>query len=318
MKQSNSSLLSKKIRRGGKVILYELLPPPKNLSKADLQKSLSLFTQMLKKFPVDGVNLPEVREEVRNGTRSSSQLIKLEPIVVSEYLQRYGVKNIILNKPILHDLWEKQVQWLKNSYDTGLRNFVFVGGESSGISYPGISVIEAISKVVSMQKSFPDICIGGITIPTRSNEVERVMQKTIAGMEFFTSQILYEASSIKFMLKSYARACQQKNVLPRTIFLSFAPVTSYSDAELLYWLGVEIPQKTFRKLKIGWLGMAERSFQICENILSDILLFLQKENIRVPIGLNVEHINRHNFELSFILLERLSSLYYKLYKNCRF
>jgi hypothetical protein len=55
---------------------------------------------------------------------------------------------------------------------------------------------------------------------------------------------------------------------------------------------------------MGW-----RSLDLCLNIFEDILEYISKNRINVPIGLNIEHVNRHNFESSFILLERISNLY---------
>jgi len=301
---------AKKVRRNEKTVLYELLPPPKNLPKADLNQSIKLFSKILSKYPIDAINLPEVREETRSGSRNESELIKLEPIVVASYLQEYKTPGIIINRPIVYETWEKQERWLREAYASGISNFVFVGGDSSKSSYPGPSVIDAAKIVASKLKhEFPSIFLGGITIPNRKNEPTRVLNKALAGIEFFTTQILYESESIKSLLNDYWELCKAKSIRPKMIFLTFAPVTSYRDIELLTWLGVEIGQKTLKKLRIGWLGMGERSFKISEDILKDILSFVERENIKVPLGLNVEHVKRHNFELSFVLLERLLNIY---------
>ncbi|MCL5435262.1 MAG: hypothetical protein M1405_02630 [Patescibacteria group bacterium] len=301
---------AKKVRRNEKTVLYELLPPPKNLPRSDLSQSIKLFSKMLSKYPVDAVNLPEVREETRSGSRNESELIKLEPTVVASYLQRYKTPGIIINRPIVYETWEKQERWLRKAYSLGIHNFVFVGGESSKFSYPGPSVIDAAKTVASkLNHEFPSIFLGGITIPNRKNEPTRILNKALAGIEFFTTQILYESESIKSLLNDYWGLCKAKNIRPKMIFLTFAPVTSYRDIELLTWLGVEIGQKTLKTLKIGWLGMGERSFKISEDILKDILSFVEREDIKVPLGLNVEHVKRHNFELSFVLLARLLNIY---------
>ena len=308
--QSSTNKFAQKLRQGEKLVLYELLPPPQNLTKADLHKSFSLFADYFEKYSIDAVNIPEVREEVRNGMRKTTELVKLDPAIVSLYLQRYGVEDIIINKPVVYDVWEEQKKWLSQAYENGIQNFIFVGGESSAISYPGISVSDATKKVTEeLRSEFPEVAIGGITIPTRAQEVKRLVKKTQAGTEFFTSQVIYESESVKQLLKSYWEICRLKNIKPQTIFLSFAPIASYSDVELLTWLGVEIPQIIRQELKIGWLGMAERSFKICENILLDVLSYLKENNIQVPVGLNIEHISRRNFELSFILLSRLAKIY---------
>jgi 5,10-methylenetetrahydrofolate reductase len=305
------SSFAQKIRNKQKVILYELLPPPSHLSEVDLDTSISLFAKMLKKFPIDGINIPEVREEVRSGARSGTTVVKLEPREVCRYLQKYGINDLIINRPIVYLPWKEQQQWLTETYTKyGIHNFVFVGGESHTVNYPGLPVTEAVKKVTQQFHSqFQDILIGGITIPTRKNEAERVSQKSIAGVEYFTTQILYETGAIKNLLKQYWELCQKEHMIPKTILLSFAPITMVRDIELLDWLGVGIPQETREKLTTGWLGMGWRSMQICQDNLEDILDFVKKNNISVPIGLNVEHVSLHNFETSFDLLAKLSDNY---------
>ncbi len=308
---SNNLTFAQKVRKGEKVVLYEILPPPKNLSKADLQISFSLFAQILKKNPVDGVNLPEVREETRSGKRSLPQLIKLEPRAVCPYLQKQGILNLIVNRPIVYLPWKKQIGWLKETYHKyNIHDFVLVGGESSKVSYPGPTVVEAASLITKKLRSeFPNILLGGITIPSRVNEADRVLAKTISGIEFFTSQVIYDSQDVKKLLKEYWQLCRQKKVAPKMIFLSFAPATTLGDIELLRWLGVEIPQNTLEALTAGWLGVGWRSIETCQDILEDILHFVKRNKIGVPLGLNVEHINKHNFELSFILLRKLLESY---------
>jgi hypothetical protein len=93
------------------------------------------------------------------------------------------------------------------------------------------------------------------------------------------------------------------------ICLSFAPVTSKRDVELLSWLGVRVPKETYDALTTGWLGMGWRSLEICQDILEDVFQFVREREIHVPIGLNVGYINRHNFEFSITFLEQLSAFY---------
>jgi 5,10-methylenetetrahydrofolate reductase len=310
---------AEKIKKKEKAILYELLPPPKHLSQADLDRSFSLFSAMLKNFPVSAINIPEVREEKRHGSRTDAEIIKLEPRKVASYLQKYGISDIVVNRPIVYESWEKQKQWLKDTYNSyGIRNIVLVGGESSQTSYPGISVTDAAVTIhKKLQSEFPDILLGGIIIPTRNNEAQRVLKKSQAGIEFFTSQIIYEAESVKKFLKEYEELCRQQQIKPKTIFLSFAPITMTRDAQLLKWLGVKIPDETLTVLTTGWLGMGWRSMHICQDILEDILHFVQEHDITVPLGLNIEHVNRHNFETSFVLLERLAETYLGIHSEER-
>lgn len=313
MKQSKKNLLAQKVRQRKKVILYEFLPPPKDLSKTDLEEAIKFFSKQINQFPVDAVNIPEVREETREGTRKQPKIIKLEPRVVCSILQKYEASSVIVNRPIVYIPWDRQLRWLKETYeDFNIHNFIFVGGESSKIIYPGYSVVQAAEEVTNnLHKEFKNIFLGGITIPIRKNEAERMFQKANAGIEFFTSQILYEAESMKKVLGEYWELCKKHKQEPKMIFLSFAPISTIKDIELLKWLGVDIPKITQDDLTKGWLGMGSRSLTICKEILRDIISFVKKHKIEIPIGLNVEHVSRHNFELSFILLSELSKIYDK-------
>lgn len=311
MRKKITSTFAKKVRNGEHTILYEFLPPPKNLSKTDIDRSLSLFTTMLHKFSIDAINLPEVKGETRSGERTIPSLLKLEPRLVCPFIQKYGTWEVIINRPIVYLPWDKQHVWLKKTYrNYGIRNFIFVGGETSKATYPGLSVANAIKAVSTQFKDeFPDIFVGGISIPHRPFEVERMLKKTQAGSEFFTTQILYEANAIKQLLKELWQQYKEKKIKPKMIFLSFAPIATKRDLELLQWLGVTIPKATAKSLASGWIGMGWHSIQVCKIILKDILQFVKDNDILIPIGLNIEHVSIHNLELSFILVEELSQIY---------
>ena len=305
VKKKRGSFVSK-VRKGEKTILYELLPLPKKLTQKDLDTSLGLFARLLKEQQVDGINIPEVREEKREGDREDPEIAKLTPIEMAQALHRHVSQTVVLNRGIVYESWEDQQQWLTHARKkVGIESIVLVGGESSKRRYPGISVTEAAKKIT---ENDADVLLGGITIPTRHQEAKRVLQKSNNGVTFFTTQILYESKAIKKLLRDYWRLCQKQKVAPSMIFLSFAPVTIPADIRLLKWLGVEILDKTKAKLT-GWLGIGTKSLVVCEDVLNDILTFVKKEGIRVPLGINVEHVNRHNFEISFQLLERLTKRY---------
>ncbi len=319
MDENNNSgiSLAEKVRGREKVILYELVPAPVNKEQADIEESVSLIVTLLSKLHVDGINIPEVREEKRNGDGNAKYIEKLALRDLISYLYSAGFNDVIINRPIIYNSWEDQKKWLEETYNTkSIRNFVFVGGESSSVSYPGIGVGDAAKEVTQIcHEEFPDIFLGGITIPTRNNEAERLLKKSQAGIEFFTTQILYEADSIKRLLKDYWDLCLEKKVQARMICLSFAPVTSKKDIELLSWLGVKIPEATIEFLEKGWLGMGWRSLEICRDILDDVFQFVKTRGIQVPIGINIGYINRHNFEFSIVFLEHLGDFYLQKQKQ---
>ncbi len=310
MSLNTSNTFANKVRNGQKVIIYELVPPPKTKPQSDIQKSIALVTSQLTKLSVDAINIPEVLEEKRHGERNAKIIEKLDPVSVSKYIYDAGFTDIIINRPIVYLSWEEQKVWLKNAYDKSLHNFIFVGGESSSIQYPGASVTQAAKTTTgSLQNEFPDILIGGITIPTRSKEADRLLHKSQAGIEFFTTQIIYESESIKQLLKEYWQASLENKIKPKMICLSFASVTTRQDIELLTWLGVKIPQATIEELTTGWLGMGWRSLKICQTILEEVFQFTKEHSIQIPLGLNIGYLNRHNFEFSSTFLKDLSDIY---------
>jgi len=93
--------------------------------------------------------------------------------------------------------------------------------------------------------------------------------------------------------------------------LSFAPVSSYKNIEFLKWLGVEISSQTEKRLLDEDSDMTEKSLEIAREILNDVLSNNEKNNIKVPIGLNVEHIMSYNFQHSINMLQELSKIYRK-------
>jgi 5,10-methylenetetrahydrofolate reductase len=302
-----------KVRRRKHCVMYELVPPSKDIDERGLKDSVSLIVSLLKKLSVDVINIPEVREEKRNGEREAEVIVKFEPHVLAGYLFSAGFRGVIVNRPIVYIPWDEQRKWLNDIYkDKSIRNFIFVGGESSKEHYPGFSVTQAARDVTQTKRlEFADIFLGGISIPTRKNEAERLIEKTLAGIEFFTTQILYESNSIKKLLQEYWDLCVASRQKAKMIFLSFAPVTCKKDIDLLSWLGVKIPQETLQRLVTGWLSMGWRSLGVCKEIIEDVFEFVKKRDIQVPLGINVGYINRHNFEFSITFLEQLSSSYRK-------
>src|SRR5206468_3331961 len=82
--------------------------------------------------------------------------------------------------------------------------------------------------------------VGNITIAERDHEVDRLVEKTRAGCDFFTTQVLFEAEPMATVLRAYGRRCSSQNLKPATVLLSFAPVSDYQDIEFLVWLGATV------------------------------------------------------------------------------
>lgn len=301
------------------VIFYELLLPVNN-EAANLDAYIECAIDLLTSTPImiDAVNIPEIREEEQGATQRTKLYIpKMDPWVFAKMLEKasYNHIEVILNHCTVYEPWEEQKKWIESALRQHKINaLILVGGSSSQTQYPGPSVLE-VGKYLQTQYKNEFLC-GGITIQTRryydqeKDEPFRLYTKSLHGLDFFTSQIIYEPISIKLLLRDYAQVCEERGVAPKRIFLSFAPVTKRKDLEFLRWLGVAVPKTVEMELFKADIGIGWRSIKVAVNILQEILHFMHEENIKVPIGLNIEHITRHNFELSLELIERLGKLYH--------
>jgi 5,10-methylenetetrahydrofolate reductase len=279
---------------------FEIVPPA-----AGKPEALEATVTEVKKVRhlVDAINLPEIHDEARGAERTSRFVERVEPRVIGARLGRELSTEVVINRVVVHD--PEPVPWFRETSEQfGIQHMVLVGGESAEIPYPGPVPTEAAALVRSA--GLP-ISLGGITIPSRPNESDRIRAKNAAGMSFFTSQILFDSNDIVWLI-------QRLNGVEARIFLSFAPVSHPRDLEFLRWLGADIPQDLDRFLLQGEAGSAESCFQrsldLAQRILLDVFDNLPPDP--PPIGLNVEHINRRNFPSAVKMLERLGGLYASL------
>ena len=291
------------------VVAYEILPPREK--DGTLNSYAERISSLLSQTHIDAINIPEVHEENARGLRPVKNLERAEAREFGRLLQDNVGIEAIVNRVTVHNDLDYQKSWIKETfYDYDIENLILVGGESSDIKYPGPSVNETSEYITrDLNAGRFDFFCGGITIPSRKIESVRLLKKGSNGIEFFTTQVLYDGKKIKKMLKYYDDVCKKNNVLPRRILLSFAPVSSKKNIDFLKWLGVEIPSQTEKRLTNKKTSMSDESLEIASEILKDILNNIEKLGITVPIGLNVEHIMSYNFQSSISMLQELSKIY---------
>ena len=291
------------------VVAYEILPPREK--DGTLNSYAEIISSLLSQTHIDAINIPEVHEENARGLRPVKNLERAEAREFGRLLQDNVGIEAIVNRVTVHNDLDYQKSWIKETfYDYDIENLILVGGESSDIKYPGPSVNETSEYITrDLNTGRFDFFCGGITIPSRKIESVRLLKKGSNGIEFFTSQVLYDGKKIKKMLKYYDDVCKENNVLPRRILLSFAPVSSRKNIDFLKWLGVEIPSQTEKRLTNKKTSMSDESLEIASEILKGILNNNEKLGITVPIGLNVEHIMSYNFQSSINMLQELSRIY---------
>ena len=304
-----------------KPVLYELLPPPASSSGNNKNAFFQVIDKILSDVKIDAINIPEVRQESGQiKDKGAETFFRKDPrYFAQELLNRRSDIPVIANHVVVHEAPDVFEQWVKQTYEEfGIRNVIFVGGESGKIKYPGPTVNEAaiwVRDIFNKDKSESDkMLIGGITIPTRRrddpeyDEPARLLRKGQSGIEFFTSQVIYESDSMKSLLSDYDLLCRKSGQTPKRILLSFAPVSTTKDVQFLRWLGVSIPTAVEQRLNEGWIGMGWRSVELCQKILKDILDYVKSNSLKVPIGINVEHVMKYNVELSKELLITLSKI----------
>ena len=291
------------------VVAYEILPPREK--DGTLNSYAERISSLLSQTHIDAINIPEVHEENARGLRPVKNLERAEAREFGRLLQDNVGIEAIVNRVTVHNDLDYQKSWIKETfYDYDIENLILVGGESSDIKYPGPSVNETSEYITrDLNAGRFDFFCGGITIPSRKIESVRLLKKGSNGIEFFTTQVLYDGKKIKKMLKYYDDVCKENNVLPRRILLSFAPVSSKKNIDFLKWLGVEIPSQTEKRLTNKRTSMSDESLEIASEILKGILNNNEKLGITVPIGLNVEHIMSYNFQSSINMLQELSKIY---------
>ena len=291
------------------VVAYEILPPREK--DGTLNSYAETISSLLSQTHIDAINIPEVHDEIGRGDRPVTNQKRGEPREFGMLLQDIVGIEAIINRVVVHEPYEEQMRWIEETNTTyEIENMIIVGGESSKVDYPGPTVNEMLQTIArGYNSNGGDIFCGGIAIPSRKDESKNLIRKSEHGSEFFTTQVLYNAENIIKMINNYQSRCNELDTFPRRILLSFAPVSSQKNIEFLKWLGVEIPDDTERYLKGRPGSMTERSLDVAVEVLNEILDFITVNNLKVPVGLNVEHIMSYNFQSSVEMLQELARIY---------
>ncbi len=294
-------LKDKLLDPGAPVTFFEIVPPEAE-NPAALDATIKEIAGV--RHLVDAINLPEIHDEARGAERTFRFVPRVEPRLLGDRIQREVAAEVVINRVVVHD--PDPVRWFRETRERhGIEHAVLVGGESPETIYPGPGPVEAAERIRSAGLG---LALGGISIPSRPNETERIRAKVAAGMIFFTTQILFDSNDIVWLI-------QTLNGVEARIFLSFAPVSHPRDLKFLRWLGADIPSSLDRFLLGEGEGShqetcVERSLDTAQRILMDVFDNLPPDP--PLLGLNVEHINRRNLPSAVRMLEKLGGLYSNL------
>lgn len=288
------------------VSFFEMVPPPAEKPEA-LKSAMAEFARI--KDLADAINLPEIVNESRGGDRTFKFVERIEPRLLGAKIRKELGLEVVINRCVVYQA--DQARWIRETQERfDISNLILVGGESSVSQYPGPSVIETAREI---RAAGLPVALGGISIPSRANEVDRIRRKVAEGLCFFTTQVLFDSNDIVWLI-------QRLNGLEARIFLSFAPVSHHRDIEFLRWLGADVPVDLDRFLlsnkTSGEISShdAEEAFERCLNLAQRILMdvFDNLPPDPPPIGINIEHINRRNLGFAVRMLEKLGNFYANL------
>ena len=302
-------LRDKILKKQRPVVVYEIIPP--RIIDGSVESYAERISSLLSQTHIDAINIPEVHAEESRGKRPVEERERAEPREFGRIIQDLVGVEVIVNRVTVLQTSDSQRKWFETTLEEfGIENIVLVGGESSEINYPGPGVVESAEMVGELnEREGASFFVGGISLPSRTVESERMLSKSNVGVDFFTTQVLYQSDDIKKMLAYYQRVSEDSGQEPKRVLLSFAPISTKKNLEFLKWLGVEISQETEDFLLEDPENIKERSIETCLRILDEILEHVSTQNISVPIGLNVEHIMSYNFQYSVELLQKMSKRY---------
>ncbi len=216
-------------------------------------------------------------------------------------------RETILNKAVAYVGSEAELeQWARETVAHGVRNAVLVGGASRYIPYSGPSVTTADQLLRPIFRAAQGV-IGNIAIPQRAGEAHRMLSKTRAGASFFTTQILFDAHQVIPVLRDYDLLCRQAATPPAPVVVSFAPIADEMDLEFVQWLGADLSDSAEVAILDGpEAETAQRSEARAFEVWDELVAAVRREELSVPLGVNVEQISPRHLEPAGRLLRRFA------------
>ncbi len=209
--------------------------------------------------------------------------------------------------------------WLDQAGSLGCSDVFLVGGDSSRKTYRDGALGVGEAARIARDRGYR---CGGIVIPTRRtqfaarpasvDETDRLLLKIRDhGLQFFTTQILYEGEWMCCLLLDLARTLPIDQ-LPK-LFLTFSPLVCPEDVVFAKkTLGVYIPRDVERLLR-GARSMREASISAQTWVWDRISSFAKE--IGYPsekLGVNVEYLdsrNPRNVDAAFELAEEFGRIF---------
>ena len=120
----------------------------------------------------------------------------------------------------------------------------------------------------------------------------------------------FEGDHITHLLKEYGELCSKAQVNPATVILSFSPLKSVADLNLLDFLGVDLPDET--KDYILENEQVSRAYKRSIKNAVDVLKAIMNDKIHnypeINIGINVEQLTKSNMPYSIEMLKEFHNM----------
>jgi len=286
-------------------LFFEPVPSPARTPAHRVEERTAAVVRLVEEVPrVDALDVPELVDENHEGQpHYRSGDVRAFARVLAE---RTG-REVVANKVVAHlpDIPTVE-RWAHETVERGIRHVVLVGGSSRYIPYPGPPVTEAVRLCRPVFAAVGG-SIGTIAILQRAGEAHRMLSKTRAGATFFTTQLLFNAEAACEVLLRYDLLCRQASFPPAAVLLSVAPVADDEDAEFVRWLGADLPDSAERAILDGEeTGAARRSCELAVSVWEEVTRMARRENLSVPIGVNVEQISPRHLEVAGELLREFA------------
>jgi len=294
--------LVKKTDRG--LFLFGTVPPRKTVPFAKVEECARKLVSDVAQLGVDAIVVYEVQDEtgrVLGKERPYPFAPSNEPLEFAVLLKKYlQERNLLIECVIYRALpyhsREEFLQFLDDAARSNCNTIALVGGTPSA---DVLSIDEAAKIARERTESF---CIGGVTLAERhrdrGDEHKRVAAKVDQGLSFFTSQVVYNADNAISFLQDYSRLCKAENRKPARIIFTFAPFGLEETAQFLRWLGVELPDGTYKRVmsKENSQERVNEAVNICCENLKRILDAVLRYGLDVPIGVTAECVSKYKCE----------------------
>lgn len=292
--------------------VLEVVPPPLRLGEAGIQKRLTKVAEIHESARLDAVNIPEIREEASksaDGVRKSGFEERVEPRDLARRIQEELDIPAVINRVVVHLERDKQCDWLRETHEEyGIQGFVLVGGERSGVDYPGPSVPEC-NELIRDVLGDTSIRVGNIAIPSRRSktmaEPERMARKAAGGVDFFTTQIVYHGQEFTTLLDELHERQPSLDNVP--ILLSLCPVKTAHNLSFLRWLGVQVSADLEAQLCAGE-DLLSASIQHVVELWNQVQTHKRTHQLPHPIGLNVAPVGPIPNQATAALLRQLQQV----------